>query len=756
VRHAFLFSLLIAALAFAYGPADWQSLGGRSDEDISVRLLESDFDHLLLEIEVPGFWLYDYPAEGQVWQKLELYGCAPHGTVGLPEVLSWRKLFAMPFGTTPELSVESAEYSTFDDVDLLPRQRAEVDMPHAPYPFEIDQAYYSSGRVFPGSWANVDNEGIWSGLKVGRLNINPFRYDPETGQLMAASRIRVRVDFTGQMEAPAYPSNRSMFGAYRDLVINFADYASAAQADGADDAPEYVFLVNSGNIDDVTPLIEHHNAMGLKARVETLSNPSDPGEMMAAIADNYDTGVMRFALIAGDDDAMPSYDYGSHVGDFYYTLITGGDNYPEIAIGRLTGDEAQIALQVDKTIDGYINFAWADQNTTGITPSETVLCAHEENYPDKYTQCCEEIAAYDYSLCDITFSTLYPPEGATADDLEEIINNDVGTVGYRGHGDVTYWSWSPGWNSSNINSLTNDFLPPVFNIACYCGRYNESGTCLAEAWQWADNGCYGNLAATNPSYTTPNHDYMKRIYRGLYDEGLYRIGEAINYSTEWIIDNHPTYGLANAKMYIWFGDPAVDTWTNDDGNPTPLDIVTVGHVNPGPQDITVTVNSEGSPVEGANVTICDGVDGLTTLSAYEEGTTNSSGQVTITVDVPESGELTVGAFKHDYTFDTDVIEIWPEAVEENLSRPYSLHLNNPAPNPVTVSASIGYGMPDAGHVELSVFDVTGRKVKTLVSGEMEAGNYVYDWTPGDITSGVYFIRLTTPEGTLTRQAMVIR
>ena len=757
MRLSLLASLLIAVVAMAaYGPADWQSLGGRSGEGIEVRLLESDYDHILVELEVPGFWLYDFPAEGQVWQRLALSECNAHDLLGLPEVMSWRKLFAMPFGTTPEVSVENVEYSTFGDIELMPRQTPEIDMPHAPYPFEIDQSYYDSDRVFPGSWIDVDNEGIWSGLRVARLSVHPFRYNPETGELIAASRILVRVDFAGQMEVPAYPSNRAMFAAYRERVINFADFHSAAQADGADDAPEYVFLVNADNIDDVQPLIEHHNAMGLKARVETLSNPSDPGEMFGAIADNYDTGVMRFALIAGDHDAMPSYSYGSHVGDFYYTLITGGDNYPEIAIGRLTGDEAQIAHQVDKTINGYIDYAWADQNTTGITPSETVLAAHEENYPGKYTECCDSIAAYPYSLCDITFTTVYPPEGGTAADVENAINDGIGTVGYRGHGDVTYWSWSPGWNASNINGLTNDFMPPVFNIACYCGRYNESGTCLAEAWQWADNGSYGNLAATNPSYTVANHDYMKRLYRGLYDEGLYRIGETINYATEYVIDNHPTYGLANAKMYIWFGDPAVDTWTNDDALPTPLDIVTVGHINPGPQDITVTVNSNGSPVEGANVTICDGVDGIDALSVYEEATTNSSGQVTISVDVPENGELTVGAFKHDYTFDVDGIDIWPEAVDQTASRPFSLHLNNPAPNPVTVSASIGYGMPSPGHVELTVFDVTGRKVRTLISGEMDAGNYTYNWTPTDITSGVYFVRLTTPEGTLTRQAMVIR
>ena len=756
MRVAFYALLLVSVAAMAYGPADWQSLGGRSGEGISLRVLESDFDHMIVEIDVPGFWLYDFPAEGQVWQRIGLAECAVHDQVGLPEVPSLRKLFALPFGTTPEVTVESADFSTIDNVDLIPRQTPEIDMAHAPFPFRMDSDFYGSGETFPSAWVSVGDQGTWSGLHVARLTVNPFRYSAVSGELMAASKIRVRIDFNGQMEAPAYPSNRAMFAAYRDRIVNFQDYAEAAAADGADDAAEYVFVVNSANLDDVMPLIEHHNAVGLKVRVETLSNPADVGEIFGAIADNYDTGVTRFALIAGDYDAMPSYNYGSCVGDYYYACLTGGDSYPELAVGRLTGNESQIALQVEKTLSGYINYAWADNNTTGITPSETVLAAHEQEYPGKYTQCCNEIASYPYSLCDVTFDKLYPPEGATADDLENLINNNIGTVGYRGHGDVTYWSWSPGWNASNINSLTNTFMPPVFNIACLCGQYQGSNTCLAEAWQWADNGCYGNLAANDPSYTTPNHDYMKYIYRGLYDEGIYRIGEAIMFATEYILDNHGTYGQDNAEMYLWFGDPAVDTWTNDDALPEALDIATVGHLNPGTQDILVNVYADGSALEGANVTISDGIDGVSTLTVYEEATTNASGQVTITVDVPETGTLTVGAFKHDYTFDVDSIDIWPEAISENAGRPYALHLANPAPNPVTVSASINYGMPSAGHAEITVFDVTGRKVETLVSGELEAGNYSCNWTPTDINSGVYFIRLTTPQGTLTRQAMVVR
>ncbi|HEX7069415.1 MAG TPA: T9SS type A sorting domain-containing protein, partial [Rhodothermales bacterium] len=48
----------------------------------------------------------------------------------------------------------------------------------------------------------------------------------------------------------------------------------------------------------------------------------------------------------------------------------------------------------------------------------------------------------------------------------------------------------------------------------------------------------------------------------------------------------------------------------------------------------------------------------------------------------------------------------------------------------------------AAHVTLSVFDVTGRLVDTLVDGWQPDGSRVVDWSASALPSGVYFARLT--------------
>ena len=46
-------------------------------------------------------------------------------------------------------------------------------------------------------------------------------------------------------------------------------------------------------------------------------------------------------------------------------------------------------------------------------------------------------------------------------------------------------------------------------------------------------------------------------------------------------------------------------------------------------------------------------------------------------------------------------------------------------------------------------------MQTLLNGEVAAGNHSVSWNTDNIASGVYFVRLTTTEGTVSSQAMVL-
>ena len=202
----------------------------------------------------------------------------------------------------------------------------------------------------------------------------------------------------------------------------------------------------------------------------------------------------------------------------------------------------------------------------------------------------------------------------------------------------------------------------------------------------------------------------------------------------------------------------MDIWTFDTASePGELLIAAPATVYPGTQDIAVTVTDAGVPVEGVNVTLTDGVDMVDAMTCYEEGTTNASGIATINVTVPASGVMHVGAFLHDYQYDISEITIIGTGVAGSEDPSAALSLDRPYPNPITENASLGFNVPFSGNVEISVYDVSGRMVETILSGSVESGSHSVSWAPGsEIASGVYFIRLTTDGGVLTQQAMVIR
>ncbi|MCK4806585.1 MAG: T9SS type A sorting domain-containing protein [Candidatus Aegiribacteria sp.] len=757
----FLSTLTLFASAYAVSPgsiSSWQSFEGSGGSVPQVTVLESDTYHMVVKVTIPGFSLYNSPAGGRIWDRAELPGCYSQGDEGLPDLPSVPRLFALPFGTEAVVTVLQINSTVYENMDILPRQTPEIDTYHDPLPFVMNKEFYEGTSSFPREWAYIDGEGGWSGLNAARLVVNPLRFNPGTGILEAASSITLRVDFQGSPGAIALPVNPSMVPAMERNVLNWDVFKGVADPmDGSrDDGVEYIFLCTEDNVEWVSELFETHHYLGLHTRVETLAAPATCSQIRSAILGSYQTGVTRFACIVGTHEDMPSFDYGGFSGDYYYALIDAG-NYPDISVGRLTGDSAQIVHQVEKVIDGYMNYEFVSSNTPGIIPSETVLAAHQEDYPGKYTLCCNQVAAYSYSLCDITFTKIFPPEGGTKNDVINAINGGIGTVGYRGHGNYYAWQWGPGWLAGDINGLTNSYMPPVFNIACLNGLHIYASTCLSEAWQWAENGASGNLGASRNSFTSPNHTYMKQIYIALFDTGTFRVCEAIMEATEYVIIHHGSLGITNARCYIWFGDPAMDIWTFDSaGQPGQLEISHQANILPGNQDVMITVTYAGSPVEGVNVTLTDGVenygDGMT---FYEEGATNSSGQVTLNITAPSSGTVFIGAYLHNYNYDIKWVTIGT-GITGPPGNSLVLNLENPMPNPVTTGASLGFTVPSGGNVRLNVYDVSGRIVETVFNGNVEGGSHSVEWNPGSsVSSGVYFVRLDTEEGSVTVRAMVI-
>ncbi len=102
----------------------------------------------------------------------------------------------------------------------------------------------------------------------------------------------------------------------------------------------------------------------------------------------------------------------------------------------------------------------------------------------------------------------------------------------------------------------------------------------------------------------------------------------------------------------------------------------------------------------------------------------------------------------------DPIIVGINSLSSEIPDGFSLSQNYPNPfNPLT---NIRFSVPKSGFVKLTVFDVLGRKVETLVNENLNAGTYNADWNALNHSSGVYFYRLDTDELSLTKMMILMK
>jgi hypothetical protein len=94
---------------------------------------------------------------------------------------------------------------------------------------------------------------------------------------------------------------------------------------------------------------------------------------------------------------------------------------------------------------------------------------------------------------------------------------------------------------------------------------------------------------------------------------------------------------------------------------------------------------------------------------------------------------------------------------QGIRRPQVLKfgLDENRPDPFYHSTVISYSLPAAAQVTLSVYDITGRLVETLVNDAQQPGIHQVHWDRKDNLSGVYFYRLNAGEFVETRKMVVI-
>ncbi len=97
-----------------------------------------------------------------------------------------------------------------------------------------------------------------------------------------------------------------------------------------------------------------------------------------------------------------------------------------------------------------------------------------------------------------------------------------------------------------------------------------------------------------------------------------------------------------------------------------------------------------------------------------------------------------------------------DSVQSSNELPTSLQLMQNYPNPFNPSTTIKFSLPEADNVLLRVYNVTGQLVATLINGHYEAGNHKVDFNAQQLSSSVYFYKITTTKNTIVKRMLLLK
>ncbi len=95
-------------------------------------------------------------------------------------------------------------------------------------------------------------------------------------------------------------------------------------------------------------------------------------------------------------------------------------------------------------------------------------------------------------------------------------------------------------------------------------------------------------------------------------------------------------------------------------------------------------------------------------------------------------------------------------IDDEIEIPQSYSMAQNYPNPFNASTTISYRLPEGSYVSIDVYDIIGRKIETLVSGHQNAGEHSVVWNANNVSSGVYFYRISAGNYSETRRCNLLK
>jgi len=183
----------------------------------------------------------------------------------------------------------------------------------------------------------------------------------------------------------------------------------------------------------------------------------------------------------------------------------------------------------------------------------------------------------------------------------------------------------------------------------------------------------------------------------------------------------------------------------------------------GPRYLGGRILQDNQAVAGAIVILIENGEPIDVAGTYPDGSYEfanvESGNYTVSVITPDQVEESVEILFNDiYSQDIPVVT---SSVDNEISLPTATSLIQNYPNPFNSSTNISFNLTSQTTVNLTVYDLLGRKVVTLVNGVLPAGQQTINWNGIDasgaqVASGMYLYVLKADGATYSKHMTMLK
>jgi gingipain R len=541
-------------------------------QNIQYTLLSSNNNEAVVRVNFGTYQTETVSVNGVEMQKLHMADAYPVLKAGSPELLQTAFSLIVPEGSSPEVELLDAQYTTVQHFALAPSKgKLYRNVNPASVAYTTNQDYQANryllgNNVVPGEEYQLrDYHGM-------NFKVYPFDYNPAAQTLKIYSSVTVKVTFNGTRTVSAPKKNNRTFDAvYATQFLNYQGLRGTPVTEEGD----ILIIAPEDFMAAMQPYADWKTRNGFNTEiVSTAATGNNAVEIKSFIQNYYSEHNLAFVIIVGDNAQFPTPTVSGNKSDNYYTELVGNDSYPDIILGKISAENvAQVETQVQRFIQYELNPSDTSHFTSfmGIASNQGPGDNNEYDY-QHIRNIDNKLLAYTYTdgyeFFEGNQGGLDASGDPTATMVGNAVNSGVGIITYCGHGGSNLWVTS-NFNNNNVNALTNvGKLPFIFSVACVNGEYH-TGTCFAEAWLRATHegeptGAVGFTGSTiNQPWNSPMcaEDAMidlligtvpedqKFTYGGVFFNGMIHMLDVYNdveVFRTWILFGDPTLLLRTA------------------------------------------------------------------------------------------------------------------------------------------------------------------------------------------------------------------